>query len=113
MSRTERIRRNRRRRVMRNRRIAALCSMAILTFSGCALARNYSVQAQKPDTYKYYTDVTVQKGDTLWDLAMKYMTEEYSGPEEYIREVKKINHLGAQLDCGQILVLPYYSDEIK
>lgn len=98
------------RRVQRNRRIAAI--MGILMFSVCVsiVFHNFHVQAEKPETFKYYTEVRVDRGDTLWDIAMEYMTEEYRSVSEYIREVKEINNLGVELQYGQFLTVPYYSD---
>ena len=42
------------------------------------------------------------------------MTEEYDSPQEYIQEVKNINHMNQDLIYeGSYLCVPYYSSEIK
>lgn len=60
--------------------------------------------------YKYYTSISVEKGNTLWNIASEYITEEYDSIEEYILEVKQLNHLtGDGIYAGEFLVIPYYS----
>ncbi|MDO4343474.1 MAG: LysM peptidoglycan-binding domain-containing protein [Eubacteriales bacterium] len=113
MSRTQKIRMIRRRRIERNRRLASIFAMVILSVSVSILFHNFSAHAEKSEAYKYYTDIRVERGDTLWDIAMEYMTEEYSSPAAYIKEVKEINQLGSELKSGQYLVIPYYSEELK
>lgn len=104
----------RRRIVQRNRRIVAACTLALMALNVSILFHNFSVQAERPAAgYKYYTDVRVERGDSLWSIAEQYITEEYKSMDSYIREIKKINHLGNDLQCGQIIVVPYYSDVVK
>lgn len=64
-------------------------------------------------SYKYYTSVQVQPGDTLWGLADKYAdSEHYASQEQYIEEVMGTNHLtGEDICAGSYLILPYYSTE--
>lgn len=64
--------------------------------------------------HKYYTSVEIESGSSLWEIAEEYMTEEYDSVEEYIKEVKQINHLTEDLIYeGAYLCVPYYSSEIK
>ncbi len=64
--------------------------------------------------YKYYTSIQIDSGMSLWEIAEEYMTEEYDSQEEYIREVKNINHLKDDLlYAGSYLCVPYYSSEYK
>ncbi len=64
-------------------------------------------------SYKYYTQITVESGDTLWSIAKEHMDEEhYSGVNAYIKEVCTINGCKADsIKSGQNLIIPYYSAE--
>lgn len=106
-------RKRRARQMKRNRRIAAVLFLVLTSLNISVIGHTLSVKAEKPETYKYYTDIRVERGETLWDIAMEYMTEEYSSPSAYIREVKKINNIGEQIQYGQYLTIPYYSEVQK
>lgn len=61
---------------------------------------------------KYYTCITVEDGDTLWDIAETYRTEEYGSIQEYIDEVLSINSMNTDvIVAGTNLLVPYY--EVK
>lgn len=61
---------------------------------------------------KYFTCITVEEGDTLWDIAEEYKTEEYSSTQEYVDELLSINNLNtATIVTGTNLLVPYY--EVK
>lgn len=63
--------------------------------------------------FKYYTSITVAHGETLWDIADKYIDYDmYENKSEYIAEVQNINHLSEECNIrsGQILIVPYYSN---
>lgn len=64
-------------------------------------------------SYKYYTSVQIEPGDTLWGLADRYADDEhYASREQYITEVMNMNHLiGEHICAGDYLVVPYYSPE--
>jgi hypothetical protein len=59
---------------------------------------------------KYYACITVQPGDTLWDIAQVYMTDEYSSVQEYIDDVVYTNELksASNIKAGSVLLVPYY-----
>lgn len=66
--------------------------------------------------FKYYTQVVVESGETLWDIADEYIDYgHYKDKGSYIAEVRSINHLSEDclITAGQLLVVPYYSDEFK
>ena len=59
---------------------------------------------------KYYTQVCIDEGDSLWSIAQSHITPEYDSSSDYITEVMSINHL-TDADCihaGNYLVVPYY-----
>lgn len=87
---------------------ATVCMILICSMSYRAISTSAN------DGFKYYTGVTVEVGESLWDLAEEYMdSSHYSSRESYIAEVCSINHLADEnaIIAGQLLILPYYSQE--
>lgn len=61
---------------------------------------------------KYFTTIEVKSGDTLWEIAKEYRTVEYASMEDYLDEVKEINHIvGDEIISGGYLTIPYYAEE--
>lgn len=92
---------------------AILASIIVASAIGLtAMAR-----PEKPvetDNYKYYTNIQLQAGDSLWAIADRYMTDEYKNHQAYIDELVEINQLITyKVDAGTWLVVPYYSSELK
>lgn len=68
---------------------------------------------EQASSYKYYKSISIEKGDTLWSIAEEYMTEEYDGIEEYIREVRRVNHLSDDIIyAGRYLAIPCYGSDL-
>ena len=81
---------------------------------GCIVFGSTKAQAAPAETsYKYYTSIQIQKGDTLWKIATDYMTDDYASVNDYITEICELNHIAANdhIHSGQYLTIPYYSDE--
>lgn len=108
-----RARRMRIQRVRRNRRIAFVAGVVLTGLLLSILFSQLDVMAQKPTAYKYYTDIRVQRDDSLWSIAQEYMSAEYSSIHDYIQEVRQINSIGGEVVYGQHLMVPYYSEEQK
>lgn len=116
----ERDMRNRQRKLRRQkeiRRIFILSGVAIVLILSFALS--YHALLSQANTkledvsYKYYTSVQIEPGDTLWTLADKFADERhYASQDQYIAEVMRMNHLtGENIWAGDYLILPYYSTE--
>lgn len=91
--------------------MATICMIVV-----CAVAfhgiRSMASNGEDQLKFKYYTQVTVAYGETLWDLSDSYIDyEEYKDKNEYIAEVQSINHLTEEgsVRAGQTLIVPYYS----
>lgn len=66
--------------------------------------------AREVNRQKYYKSVSIQKGDTLWDIASRNMSDEYESVEAYVEELKQVNDLTSdQIFTGQYLSVPYYA----
>ena len=73
-----------------------------------------SMKTQANNGFKYYTNVFVERGETLWNIADDFIDyEHYEDKNDYIAEVERINHLDSEeiLLTGQMLIVPYYSSE--
>ena len=88
--------------------LATVCMISICAVSYC------SIRTSASSSFKYYTSVTIEDGETLWDIADKFIDYNYyKNKNSYITEVQHINHLdeNCSIDAGQILILPYYSNQ--
>ncbi len=104
--------RKRRLRIVRNRRIALALIIAVLFFTTSFIAAVLMSKASSDDvSVKYYTQITVRRGDTLSGLAARYMSDDYKSTGSYINEVRSINHMSEddELIAGTNVVVPYYS----
>ncbi|MCM1190947.1 MAG: LysM peptidoglycan-binding domain-containing protein [Butyrivibrio sp.] len=87
---------------------ATICIIIICTVSYNTIKSNAS------SGFKYYTQITVEAGENLWDIAEEYIDYDfYKDKNSYIAEVRSINHLDADgsVAAGQSLIIPYYSPE--
>ena len=87
--------------------IVLLIITVFMTLSGFSSPAESS---QEP--YKYYKAVEVGSGDTLWSIASENISGDYS-INSLIREIEDLNNIGEHIRYGQIIMVPYYSDEIK
>lgn len=104
----------RRRRQLQRRIVTMLATICVIAF--CAVSyhgiRSLASSGEDQLKFKYYTQVTVAYGETLWDLSDDYIDyDEYKNKKEYIAEVQSINHLAEEdsIRAGQTLIVPYYS----
>ena len=83
----------------------------IMTFSLGIHTVNASDKEDKT-MYKYFTSITVQSEDTLWDIASRYSYNEK--PKSYVNNIMSINNMtDSTIYSGQDIVIYYYSDELK
>lgn len=105
-----RLRRERRRKIVTAffTVFATICMIMVCVISYSTIRSNAS------SGFKYYTQVTVEAGENLWDIAEEYIDYDYyKDKNSYISEVRSINHLDTDgnIVAGQSLILPYYSAE--
>lgn len=105
----------RRQREIRRKLMTAIVSVCLIIV--CAVSYHSiktSANSGEDMIFKYYTNVVVQSGDTLWDIADEYIDYgRYKDKNAYIAEVCSINHLEEDvlLCSGQSITVPYYSQE--
>ncbi len=90
-----------------------LCLIILLTITFGGFLSKAKDKKENVTYYKYYTNIEIQPGDTLWDLADEYL-EHYESKEAYIQEVSQLNSIrNGKIISGQNLIMPYYSTEYK
>ncbi len=90
-----------------------ICLILALVFTFGSFLSKAKNKELKVTYYKYYTNIEIQPGDTLWDLADEYL-ENYESKEDYINEVSQLNSIkDGKIISGQNLIMPYYSTEYK
>lgn len=109
------------RRLKKQRELRRRCltlAMTVCLIAVCAISyhsiRSSANTGNDQLNFKYYTNITVAYGETLWDIADEYIDYgQYKNKETYIAEVMSINHLDEEggIKAGQYLILPYYSSE--
>ncbi len=101
---------------MKNRflRIISLLSILFILLSTVGIISSTAMASDIETRYKYITKIEVKYGDTLWDIANEYLTEEYDDINEYIKEIMFTNNLKSnKIIAEQILIIPYYSSVEK
>ena len=93
--------------------IFAVAAAAVLIFLlGFFVGVNNMNEVEARDyrqNQKYYTSIEVEEGDTLWSISEEYMTSEYNDRNEYMNEVRQMNHItGSEIRSGSIILVPYY-----
>lgn len=85
-----------------------------LGFMTCSFFSKADNISEAEPRFKYITNIEVVTGDTLWDIAGRYISEEYRNRYEYIDEVCQINNLSNwHVEAGDYLVVPYFAGEYK
>lgn len=90
---------------------AAFIILLIAIFSAIIFTSIVKAQEKrKTDTArKGYMYITVECGDTLWDIAAQYSDEHYNSVYQYIREMKELNGLTSDsIHAGAKLIIPVY-----
>ena len=84
-----------------------LMVLTVIVIGSVLLGTIRTQAAPAEPSYKYYTSIQIQKGDTLWNI-----TDDYDSMDEYMEEICAINHiLPGDIHSGQYLTIPYYSAE--
>lgn len=110
------LRKQRRNRIKRTKQIIervllTICLIALFAIGSSAiLTKATTTEEAKNVYYKYYTQIEIENGDSLWEIAGRYMEHgPYETRNDYMNEVVKLNQLSnTTIIKGQHLVVPYY-----
>lgn len=92
----------------------AMSLIFCICFTFCGLYSYAKDTANSIPSYKYYTSIQIQEGDSLENIAACYISNEYKSLKQYIEEVQQMNHLDSDvIHAGQYLIIPYYSSVVK
>ena len=91
-------------RLTRRGRLLLVLTVLLLLIVGFSAGR-VSSQAASHLSHQRPPTVTVQQGETLWQLAMRIAP--HTDPRLVVAQIEQINHLpGAQVFAGQQLIVP-------
>lgn len=101
---------------LRRRVLAAVITLGLSLAIGI-LSFGFLSKAQSEKSavsYKYFTSIQIQPGDTLLSIAQEYADDHYSSIYTYMEEVCRTNHLlDDDIKAGDYLIVPYYSTEFR
>ena len=96
--------------IVRNRRIMLLAIIAASVLFGFILFTGRAAAESSREVYTYYTSYEVQPGDTLWTIADQFMGPDFTDKEDFIKNIKHMNHmLDDNITAGKYLVIEYSS----
>jgi hypothetical protein len=82
----------------------------LLLFSVLFFTKTVTAE-RNTERIKLVTSIEVKKGDTLWDIASMYITDEYDNVNDYIEEIKESNRMvDDEIHAGSYIIIPYYAD---
>ncbi|MGC4019624.1 MAG: LysM peptidoglycan-binding domain-containing protein [Muricomes sp.] len=96
------------------RRLIITCLVTVfVVFATCAafgniLSSAHGSREEQPVNFKYYKSIVIQSGDTLWDIAELYITDDYTSIPDYVDALKEMNSLNSdKIHAGQHLTIAY------
>lgn len=102
-----------------NQRVVMIAVTLMVLLGGVLLGSSFigsrtSQASNEIQRTKCYTSIRVEEGDSLWEIAEKYMGDDYESRQAFIEEVVQLNHIGEdEIHAGEYLVVPYYETEMS
>ena len=90
-------------------------TILIILFVVLAFAFSSKAKDGSMELNKYYKSITIEYGSSLYSIACEYADSSKGTIDDYINEVRSINHLSEEEDIysGQNIIIPYYSYEFN
>ena len=89
--------------IISSKKISIIITIIVISILYLAVTHKDASEADATNaSTKYYTCISIKAGDSLWDIADEYMTDEYVSKQEYIDEVVSINKLDDELSLIHI-----------
>lgn len=115
--RQERLAEKRRQEQIRKVRFAATVFSVLFLTVAVVSANALIAAARDSETtvyHKYYTEVYVTSGDSVWKIADSYMSDSYTSVNDLVNEIIAINRLDSEgtIYYGTTIVVPYFSTEV-
>jgi LysM repeat protein len=87
--------------------IVAFCS----GFFGHTILSAHAEEEQVKPLTPYYKSIQIRHDDTLWDIAQTYSDGSGYTTQQYVDELKRMNHLESeQIHSGEFLTIVYYAE---
>ena len=90
--------------------------MVLLVRGVRGLSALISSEDEYPDVSEYgrtrvYVEYTVHSGDTIWDIASEFCTEEYESLKAYVYDIESYNGNSSKIVKGTTITVPVYMDD--
>lgn len=93
----------------KNLTITIMVVLSILLISLGIVSKTVIASNKSDENSKVIASIQIEKGDTLWGIAVKYYTDDYDNVKEYINEIKQCNGLASDtIHAGQYLIIPHF-----
>ncbi|MDR1766728.1 MAG: LysM peptidoglycan-binding domain-containing protein [Lachnospiraceae bacterium] len=91
---------------------AVLVTLAFMLAWGYFQAGAAASGTSSGERVRYYSQLRIEDGDTLWSLAVRYAGPGRQERKAYIEELKRMNGLASDtIHAGHYLVYYYFVDE--
>lgn len=82
----------------RRRMIMLLATILFITIGSIGFGSSFSdAHESKGEQTIVYKSIMIQPGDTLWEIAQEYKTNNYESTQDYVDELKRLNSLESDL----------------
>lgn len=91
--------------------IFAVMAMVLSCLLGETLVTASGEERESVIYDRYYMNIEIQPGDSLWSIAEQYNKNSGMEIREYIKEIKQMNHLASdKIKSGDTLAVVYFAD---